>query len=53
MVLFWRQMSLSYIQYSQIGAQADRTALKLQFQAEAKKAADIKVKANKPNKKKE
>ncbi|MBS2600115.1 ATP synthase subunit epsilon, mitochondrial isoform X2 [Carcharodon carcharias] len=47
MVAFWRQAGLSYIQYSRICAQAVRAALKPQYQAEAKKAADVNVKVNK------
>ncbi|XP_078411596.1 ATP synthase F(1) complex subunit epsilon, mitochondrial [Cetorhinus maximus] len=47
MVAFWRQAGLSYIQYSRICAQAVRAALKPQYQAEAKKAADVNVKVSK------
>ncbi|XP_078092421.1 ATP synthase F(1) complex subunit epsilon, mitochondrial [Mustelus asterias] len=48
MVAFWRQAGLSYIQYSRICAQVVRAALKPQYQAEAKKAADVNVKVSKP-----
>ncbi|XP_041062059.1 ATP synthase subunit epsilon, mitochondrial-like [Carcharodon carcharias] len=47
MVAFWRQASLSYIQHSRMCAQAVKAALKPQYQAEAKKAADVNVKVNK------
>ncbi|XP_078395819.1 ATP synthase F(1) complex subunit epsilon, mitochondrial-like [Cetorhinus maximus] len=47
MVAFWRQAGLSYIQYSRICAQAVRASLKPQYQAEAKKTADVNVKVSK------
>ncbi|XP_041067973.1 ATP synthase subunit epsilon, mitochondrial-like [Carcharodon carcharias] len=47
MMAFWRQASLSYIQYSRNCAQAVKAALKPRCQAEAKKVADVNVKVNK------
>ncbi|XP_041057660.1 ATP synthase subunit epsilon-like protein, mitochondrial [Carcharodon carcharias] len=47
MAVFWRQADLSCIQYSQICGQVVRADLKPQYQAEAKKAADVNVKVNK------
>uniref|UniRef100_UPI00398EA35B ATP synthase subunit epsilon, mitochondrial-like n=1 Tax=Pristiophorus japonicus TaxID=55135 RepID=UPI00398EA35B len=47
MVVFWRQAGPSYVRYSQICAQAVRASLKLQYQADAKKAGDATVKVNK------
>ncbi|XP_018090481.1 ATP synthase subunit epsilon, mitochondrial [Xenopus laevis] len=50
MVAYWRQAGLSYIRYSQICAQAVRSALKPQFKVEAEKVAAASVKITKPKK---
>ncbi|XP_027694678.1 ATP synthase subunit epsilon, mitochondrial-like [Vombatus ursinus] len=44
MVAYWRQAGLSYIQYSQICANAVRDTLNTEFKANAEKASGSSVK---------